>query len=133
MKKKIRFLVDEDIRFIFDVDDRIDTVANFATFEDADLEFGAVDEQVLSAGQRMDRLILTKDKGSGFSKRTIFNPSYSKTGVVVVTARPQQAPFVVIKLARSFSHNDLVGARTEANINLARIKRSSGSYIVEFE
>jgi predicted nuclease of predicted toxin-antitoxin system len=133
MRKKLRLLVDEDIRFIFEMSDLDTSVANFATFEDAELNYWAVDEEVLSAGQRLERVILTKDQGAGFHKRIVLCPTFNKTGVVVVTARPEQAPAVILKLAKSLSHDELVQARTEVNLAMARIERSNKSYVVEFE
>ncbi len=134
MKTKLRFLLDEDTRYILENTEwDWSSVANFATFDDAALSYSAEDEEVLSAGQRMERIVLTQDQGSGYNESRVFSPTFNKTGAVILEGRPERIPEVVVKVSKNLSLDDVIRARTKANLQLARIKKSGKGYIVRFE
>jgi len=132
MRKKPRFLADEDIKIIFQ-NKQVSKSVNIISLDSTGITFPPSDEQVLAIGQREERLIVTKDSGSGFSRRIVLSPSYNKTGAIIITASPRECADVVLKISKTFDHDDLVHARTEANLVEARIFKSDKNIIIKFE
>ena len=133
-QRKIKILLDECVGHL-PTSKKLLKTTNIKTFEDINLPFGISDEQVLSAGQRHRRLILTFDKKSGFSLSIIRKPDYKDTGVIIVPERYDEIEIdgVIYKLSKEVSQDDLTHARTEVTLDGATITSSEHEKVdIEF-
>lgn len=130
-RKKPRFIVDADTQVIFS-DPRISKL-HFKSLQDVQLPLNALDQNILSAGQREERVVLTRDKGSSFSRRIVLSPTFNRTGVVVILTSPKDSSKAVMNLYKVAFHDDLVHARTELSLSEAKISKSDKNIVVKFQ
>jgi hypothetical protein len=122
-RQKLRLLLDECVPQIISGYKKLSKTANLKIFPDIGLSYGVEDEQVLSAGQKEKRLVLTFDKKGGFSIKEIRRPTYKDTGVILIPEKYSlnEIDFAVYSLSKEVSQEDLTQSRTKIKMKSASI------------
>ena len=94
--------------------------------DEAELSSGVTDLQILKAAHKTKKIVLTCDKGSGFSIEKITNSNIKNTGVVILEQKydEDKMDLSAYRLTQVASQEDLTGARTEVTLEGARIHKS---------
>ncbi len=122
-RQKLRLLLDECVPQVPFGYKKLSKTANIKIFPDIGLPYGVEDEQVLSAGHKEERLILSFDKKGGFSIKEIRNPTYKDTGIILIPAKysVDEIDFVTYSLSKKVSQKDLTRSRTKISLKGASI------------
>ena len=133
-RKKPRFIADQCLDFVANLS-HTSKKANIIRLADIGVPPYATDADVLAAGQKEKRVVITADERSGFSYRTVLNPTYNHTGAVLIKAdyNKEILDEIISKFIDKISHDDLVGARTKVTSKKATITSSTGQYKIEFD
>ena len=114
-RQKLRLLLDECVPQVLSRYKKLSKTANIKNFPDIGLPYGVEDEQVLSAGHKEKRIILSFNKTGNFSIKGIRNPTYKDTGVIIVPGKycTEEIDFVTYSLSKEVSQKDLTQTRTK--------------------
>lgn len=134
MRKKLRFIIDHCLSTL-SAYKKIPKHSNAVTLEDVGLPRYSTDLEILAAGQREKRLILTSDSGTGFGPKVLFQPKHKYTGVVVVKGSyyEDDQDEAIYRLSQQVDHEELIQKITKVTLNNATITSPEKKVTIYFK